>query len=46
MTYDGDLELAGAGRSVTLTLTDEIDISRGDIITSADSPCGSGPIPS
>ena len=39
VTYDGDLELAGAGRSITLTLTDEIDISRGDIITSADSPC-------
>ena len=41
VTYDGDLELAGAGRSVTLTLTDEIDISRGDIISSADSPCSS-----
>ena len=41
VTYDGDLELAGAGRSVTLTFTDEIDISRGDIITSADSPCSS-----
>ena len=41
VTYDGDLELAGAGRSVTLTLTDEIDISRGDIITGADSPCSS-----
>ena len=41
VTYDGDLELAGAGRSVTLTLTDEIDISRGDIIASADSPCSS-----
>lgn len=41
VTYDGDLELAGAGRSITLTLADEIDISRGDIITSADSPCTS-----
>ena len=41
VTYDGDLEVAGAGRSVTLTLTDEIDISRGDIITSADEPCSS-----
>ena len=39
VTYDGDLESAGAGRSITLTLTDEIDISRGDIIASADSPC-------
>ena len=41
VTYDGDLELAGAGRSITLTLADEIDISRGDIITSAESPCSS-----
>ena len=41
VTYDGDLELAGAGRSVTITLTDEIDISRGDIIASAESPCSS-----
>ena len=41
VTYDGDLGLAGAGRSITLTLADEIDISRGDIITSADSPCSS-----
>ena len=41
VTYDGDLDLAGAGRSVTLTLADEIDISRGDIIASADSPCSS-----
>ena len=41
VTYDGDLELAGAGRSVTLTLEDEIDISRGDIITTANQPCSS-----
>ena len=41
VTWEGDLEIAGAGRSVTLTLSDEIDISRGDIITAADSPCGS-----
>ncbi|MBJ61937.1 MAG: adenylyl-sulfate kinase [Euryarchaeota archaeon] len=40
VTYDGDLKLAGAGRSVTITLEDEIDISRGDVIASADSPCG------
>jgi bifunctional enzyme CysN/CysC len=39
VTYDGDLDLAGAGRSVTLTLANEIDISRGDIIASANSPC-------
>ena len=41
VTSNGDLELAGAGRSVTLTLNDEIDISRGDIITAADNPCSS-----
>jgi bifunctional enzyme CysN/CysC len=36
VTYDGDLEEAVAGQSVTLTLTDEIDISRGDVIARAD----------
>ncbi len=30
-TYDGDLQIAFAPRSVTLTLEDEIDISRGDM---------------
>ena len=35
---DGDLERATAGQSVTLTLADEIDISRGDVIASADAP--------
>ncbi|HEY0213885.1 MAG TPA: sulfate adenylyltransferase subunit CysN [Paenirhodobacter sp.] len=38
-TYDGDLDLAVAGQSVTLTFADEIDCSRGDIITRADAPC-------
>ena len=32
VTYDGELEQAFANMVVTLTLTDEIDISRGDII--------------
>ncbi len=32
VTSDGDLELASAGDAVMLTLADEIDISRGDII--------------
>ena len=31
-TYDGDLPGAVAGQAVTLTLDDEIDISRGDIL--------------
>jgi bifunctional enzyme CysN/CysC len=33
-----DLSEAGAGQSVTLTLTDEVDVSRGDVIASADDP--------
>jgi sulfate adenylyltransferase subunit 1 (EFTu-like GTPase family) len=32
-TYDGELEYAFAPMSVTLTLDDEIDISRGDVLT-------------
>ena len=38
VTADGDLERAVAGQSVTLALTDEIDISRGDMISRADAP--------
>ena len=33
-----DLTEATAGRSVTLTLTDEIDVSRGDVIAAAEAP--------
>lgn len=40
ITHDGDLELAVAGQSITLTLTDEIDVSRGDVLTAAASPAG------
>jgi sulfate adenylyltransferase large subunit len=36
-TFDGDLPVAHAPMSVTLTLDDEIDISRGDVISSANS---------
>jgi sulfate adenylyltransferase subunit 1 len=32
VTFDGDLEQAQAGLAVTLTLEDEIDISRGDLL--------------
>jgi bifunctional enzyme CysN/CysC len=35
VTFDGDLEQAVAGQSVTLTLRDEIDCSRGDVIAAA-----------
>src|SRR3984957_16854664 len=38
VTKDGDLGLAVAGQSVTLTLADEVDCSRGDIIVAADAP--------
>jgi sulfate adenylyltransferase large subunit len=35
VTYDGELERADTGRSVTVTLADEIDASRGDVIADA-----------
>ncbi len=35
VTADGDLAEAVAGQSVTLTLTDEIDVSRGDVLAAA-----------
>ena len=38
VTYDGDLEIAHAPLSVTLTLEGEIDISRGDTLLSAGAP--------
>jgi len=41
ITLDGELEKAVAGQSVTLTLNDEIDISRGDVISTTDQPASS-----
>jgi len=38
VTADGDLPLAVAGQAITLTLADEIDISRGDMISDAETP--------
>ncbi|MDP3406270.1 MAG: sulfate adenylyltransferase subunit CysN [Brevundimonas sp.] len=38
VTADGDLDRAVAGQSVTLTLADEIDVSRGDVLAMADRP--------
>ncbi|WP_105669178.1 sulfate adenylyltransferase subunit CysN [Cronobacter dublinensis] len=35
VTFDGDLQEAGAGEAVTLVLKDEIDISRGDLLVDA-----------
>ncbi|KLK94575.1 sulfate adenylyltransferase [Microvirga vignae] len=38
VTMDRLLDRAVAGQSVTLTLSDEVDISRGDVIASVDQP--------
>ena len=38
VTLDGDLDQAVAGQSITLCFADEIDCSRGDVITTADNP--------
>ena len=38
VTLGGDLALAVAGQSITLTLEDEIDVSRGDILSMTDAP--------
>ena len=38
VTFDGDLDRAVAGQSITLTLADEIDCSRGDVIAAAGDP--------
>ena len=38
VTHGGDLERAVAEQSITITLADEIDVSRGDVLAAADSP--------
>ena len=40
VTWEGELQQASAGQSVTITLNDEIDVSRGDIIATPTDPCG------
>jgi bifunctional enzyme CysN/CysC len=35
VTFDGDLDEAAAGQSVTVTFDDEVDCSRGDVIAAA-----------
>nr|WP_312007483.1 adenylyl-sulfate kinase [Nocardioides alcanivorans] len=40
VTMDGDLPEAIAGQSVTITLADEIDVSRGDVLATADAAPG------
>ena len=39
VTYDGNLDQAVAGQSITLTFADEVDCSRGDVIVQSDAPC-------
>ncbi|MEE3046018.1 MAG: sulfate adenylyltransferase subunit CysN [Pseudomonadota bacterium] len=36
VTFDGNLDEAIAGQAITLTLEDEIDISRGDVLAASD----------
>jgi sulfate adenylyltransferase subunit 1 len=38
LTLDGSLDSAGAGQSVTILLNEYLDISRGDMLASADQP--------
>jgi bifunctional enzyme CysN/CysC len=38
VTFEGDLDKAVAGQSITLTLEDEVDITRGDVICAAAKP--------
>ena len=35
---DRDVDVAVAGQSVTVTLTDEVDVSRGDVLAASDAP--------
>ena len=38
VTADGDLDRAVAGQAITLTLAEEVDVSRGDVIAAAGDP--------
>lgn len=40
VTWDGVLSQAEEGQSVTITLNDKIDVSRGDVIATTQDPCG------
>jgi len=42
VTYDGELKDAESGMAVTLTLNEEIDISRGDVIVKSDADTKTG----
>ena len=38
VSADGDLAVATAGQAITLTLADEVDVSRGDVLAAASQP--------
>ncbi len=38
VTFDGDLPVGTAGQSITVTLKDEVDVSRGDVICAGNNP--------
>ncbi len=38
VTFEGELEEGFAGQSLTITLEDEVDCSRGDVLATADAP--------
>ena len=38
VTWKGHQDIAHAGDSITLTFTDEVDVSRGDVVVTADNP--------
>ena len=42
VTYDGRLQRAVAGQSVTIVLAEEVDVSRGDVIACTSAPPGAG----
>ncbi|MDP6959341.1 MAG: adenylyl-sulfate kinase, partial [Planctomycetota bacterium] len=39
VAYQEDLERAVSGQSVVVTLADEIDVSRGDVLVASENPC-------
>ncbi|HEX4432563.1 MAG TPA: sulfate adenylyltransferase subunit CysN [Frankiaceae bacterium] len=40
VTFDGDIQEAAAGDSITITLADEVDVSRGDVLAATSAPPG------
>ena len=40
VTWHGELSQAEEGQSITITLNDKIDVSRGDVIATSQDPCG------